>query len=386
MKRTTHETLSSHPRVDISLRNFSSQWFLVPQGTGIIAVILHQLDYQFRGLHIIADIFWVYTIALLVVMLVAYAVRIVLYPKQVMTALSTNIVESACLSSISITFTVIIQMIALTVVRDWSSRWGMVAYVLWWINTAMSVAACIGIPYLFVRTEPPGLSAVSPSIVLPLIAALTSAAGGGVICRYGALSDAQQVPVIIVSYLLIGLAMPLTIAYDAVFLSRLFDGSFPSKQQTYQVMILCGPLGQGSFALQILGEVVQRGSFAGYNRGVFLTKAAAVPVAYASEFLGLLSWGYGTFWWAFAVISLLHEAVTQSRKGSKFSFSLAAWSLVFPWGVYTNAAVQLGKLMDSAAFKVWSTVLTVLLVIIWVVNATLTAKGALSGKLLGLNS
>lgn len=42
--------------------------------------------------------------------------------------------------------------------------------------------------------------------------------------------------------------------------------------------------------------------------------------------------------------------------------------------------------MDSAAFKVWSTVLTILLVIIWLVNATLTAKGALSGKLLGLNS
>lgn len=55
-------------------------------------------------------------------------------------------------------------------------------------------------------------------------------------------------------------------------------------------------------------------------------------------------------------------------------------------GVYTNAAVQLGKLMDSAAFKVWSTVLTILLVIIWLSNAALTAKGALSGKLLGLNS
>jgi hypothetical protein len=48
--------------------------------------------------------------------------------------------------------------------------------------------------------------------------------------------------------------------------------------------------------------------------------------------------------------------------------------------------VQLGKIMDSAAFKVWSTVLTILLVIIWLVNAALTAKGALSGKLLGLNS
>jgi len=331
MKRTAQDSLDSYPRVDIILRNFSSQWFLVPQGTGIIAVILHQLDYQFRGLHIIADIFWVYTIALLVVMLVVYGIRIALYPKQVMTALSTNIIETACLSSISITFTVIIQMIALTLVRDWSSRWGMVAYVLWWINTAMSVAACIGLPYVFAKIQAPGVSAVPPGIVLPLIAALTSAAGGGIICRYGSLSDQQQVPVIIVSYLLIGMALPLTIAYDAVFLSRLFDKNFPTGQQTYQLMILCGPLGQASFAFQILGQVVQRGSFAEYGRGVFLTKEAATPVAYASEFMGLITWGYGTFWWAFAVISLIHEGVARSLTRSTYNFSISAWSVVFPW-------------------------------------------------------
>lgn len=48
--------------------------------------------------------------------------------------------------------------------------------------------------------------------------------------------------------------------------------------------------------------------------------------------------------------------------------------------------MQLGKLMDSSAFKVWSIVLTIILVIIWLINAALTAKGVLSGKLLGLNS
>jgi len=53
-------------------------------------------------------------------------------------------------------------------------------------------------------------------------------------------------------------------------------------------------------------------------------------------------------------------------------------------GVYTNAAVQLGVLLDSSAFKVWSTVLLVALVIIWLANSILTAKGVLSGKLLGL--
>jgi tellurite resistance protein TehA-like permease len=52
-------------------------------------------------------------------------------------------------------------------------------------------------------------------------------------------------------------------------------------------------------------------------------------------------------------------------------------------GVYTNAAVELGKIMDSPALKVWSTVLVIIIVIIWLVNHVFTFKGLYSGKLLG---
>jgi hypothetical protein len=52
-------------------------------------------------------------------------------------------------------------------------------------------------------------------------------------------------------------------------------------------------------------------------------------------------------------------------------------------GVYTNAAVQLGKLLDSAAFKVWSTVLAVLLVVVWLWNVFQTIWGLYDGSLIG---
>ena len=51
-------------------------------------------------------------------------------------------------------------------------------------------------------------------------------------------------------------------------------------------------------------------------------------------------------------------------------------------GVYTNAAVQLGKLLDSPAFRVWSTVLAIMLVIIWLACAAFTLKGVFLGTLL----
>jgi tellurite resistance protein TehA-like permease len=320
------------PKSPISraLWNFSSQWFLVPQGTGIIAVILHQLDHQFRGLAIISVIAWIYTIVLLMVGVLLYLLRIFMYPRHVARALRTNMIETACLASISITFTSIIQMIALVVVRQWGPAWGIVAYTLWWINTAMAVVAVMGIPYVFVKVQPPGVKEVTPCVLLPLIAALTSAAGGGVICRYGTLSDRLQVPVIIVSYLEVGLGLALAMAFNDVFVTRLFDKSLPPLEQIYQDMILCGPFGQGSFALQILGQVVSRGSFAGYDRGTFLTAEAAKPIGFASQFAGLLAWGYGTFWWVFAIISILHTFISQPGGIRKSHFTLSAWALVFP--------------------------------------------------------
>ncbi|EAS29970.3 malic acid transporter [Coccidioides immitis RS] len=363
---------------------FSSQWFLVPQGMGIIAVILHQLPYQFRGLEIISKIVWVYTIVLLGSCLGLYVLRILLYPRHVAYQLRHSILETSCLASISIAFTSIIQMVALTVVREWGSAWGIVAFVLWWINTALAVLAVLGIPYIYVQVQPPGIKGVPPATLLPLIAALTSAAGAGVICRYGAISARLQVPMIIVSYLEIGIGLPLAVCLETIYLARLFDRAFPATKEIYQTMILCGPFGQASFALQMLGQVVQRGSFASYDRGTFLTANSAPTVGVTSQFAGLLSWGFGTFWWALSIISIVHSLLAQSGGLRATSFTLGAWSLVFPWGVYTNAAIMLGKIMKSPAFDVWSTALTILLLFMAINNHIWTVKGLMSGTIFSL--
>lgn len=334
--------------IGLALWNFSSEWFLIPQGLGIVAVTLHQLDYQFDGLSIISVVVWLYTIALLAVGVFLYLLRIFLYPRHVVSVLRASIIETSCLASISITFTTIIIMVTVVLVRQWGSAWGIVVYVLWWINTAMAVASVMWIPYVHVKVQPPGLEAVAPGMLLPLISTLTSAAGGGFICRYGALSDDSQVPVIIVSYLEVGIGLPFAVTLSGVFVTKLINKSFPGIEHVCEDMILCGPFGQGSFALQALGQVVSRGSFAGYDRGTFLTTEAAQPVAFASQFAGLLSWGYGTFWWVFAITSILHTFFSQIRGHRNTRFTLSPWAIVFPWVcVETLLYVTLSDLFSS---------------------------------------
>lgn len=47
---------------------------------------------------------------------------------------------------------------------------------------------------------------------------------------------------------------------------------------------------QGSFALLILGQCVQRGAFATDNASPFLGASGGATIATASQFLGLLTW------------------------------------------------------------------------------------------------
>lgn len=65
-------------------------------------------------------------------------------------------------------------------------------------------------------------------------------------------------------------------------------------------------------------------------------------------------------------------------------FSNSCLTAVFVQGVYTNAAVNLGKVLDSPAFDVLSTAFFLILLVIWVFLQILTIKGIWTGKLLGL--
>lgn len=313
-----------------ALRNFTAQWFLLPQGTGIIAVILHELGYQFSGLYIISYIFWILACLLLLSFLVIYIRRCIAFPREVLASLGHDINEVACLSSVCISYTSIIQMMSLSLVNSWGPGWGMAVFVLWWTNVVMALVTVVAVPFVYIRLYPNGIPHLSPASQLPMIAALTVSAGGGTISKSARISPELQIPVLIVSYLFLGIGLPLAFALDVLFWARLLDRSLPDKQRTFQDMILCGPWGQASFALQGLGGAVLAGSFASYSSGVFLTAEAAIPVGHASIFAGLLCWGTGTFWWLFAIISILHGA-TDSWKFKGIPYGLACWSLVFPW-------------------------------------------------------
>ncbi|KAL8371188.1 hypothetical protein RB595_001166 [Gaeumannomyces hyphopodioides] len=391
--------------VRAAIRNFSSQWFLVPQGTGITSIVLFSLESRFNGLDVISYIAWAFTTVCLGLMLLIYALRLAMFPRHVLGLLGSDPAELTCMSSISIAFTSIVQMIALTVANS-SHGWAVAAVSLWWFNMVLAVASMVFIPYSIPHMHTPGVASLMPNTQLPMVAAITLAAGGGMVGSSPHLDGHEELraPVIFFSYFSLALAIPIAMAYATMYLVRLVDGSPPAKGKIYQEMIFCGPWGQGSFALQALGQALLKNApaMATYMAGGVVSETMVNILGYSSVFLGFLSWSAGTFWWAFAVMSTirhLSRAWRQSRQArarptsdavdivyeEAERYSLAVWALVFPWGVYTNAAVRLGKVLASRFFRIWSTVLTICLVILMLVNLGLTVKGLWTGRLLGID-
>jgi len=317
----------------IAILNFSSQWFIVPQGAGITALVLHQLDYRFQGQQTIAYVISAFTALSLALSLVVYLVRTALYPRHVAAKLSQNVIEVACLSSISIAFTSLIQMLALALGEN--HDWGLAVCILWWINAVLALAATIVVPYVFVVIRPPGVSELPPAALLPFIAAITLAAGGGVVGQMTSIGIEARAPILLVSFLFLGIGMPLALLLSTAYLVRLLDRAPAVGEKVYQEMILCGPWGQGSFALQALAKVlVQEGpSLTAYSPGVVFSQVATAIVGYESMFLGFISWGQGTFWWLFAITSILHSHCSSRKRQSskRIPYNLAEWSMVFPW-------------------------------------------------------
>ncbi|EFQ31849.1 hypothetical protein CGRA01v4_13009 [Colletotrichum graminicola] len=133
--------------------------------------------------------------------------------------------------------------------------WREIIYVLLWITFGVADTNVIVLPFVFIKVYPSGGPHVYPATQPLLIAALTAAASGGTTRNSATPRIEQQAPVII---------------------------------KAFQDVILCGSWRQSSFFLQMLNQVVAKGSSAQYAIGIFLTVDASGPV-------DLTTWWLSTF-------------------------------------------------------------------------------------------
>ncbi|KAE8389417.1 voltage-dependent anion channel [Aspergillus alliaceus] len=325
------------------VRNFTPAWFSANMGTGIASILLNTLPYNGRWLYWISVILFALNVLLFLGFLLLTVLRYLLYP-EIFPVMITHPAQSLFLGTFPMGLATIINMICFVCVPAWGIWASYFAWGLWIADAVVSVLTCFVVPFIMMtRSSEITISSMSAAWLLPVVACVVAAASGAIVADV--LPDPQYAfGTIIVSYVLWGVGVPLALMIIVIYLLRLMLHKLPPKQLIVSMFLPLGPLGQGSYGIQKLGQVSQKI----FPEAHTLRPGTGEVFEMMGFFIGLLLWAFGLLWLFFAVASIIRTR--------KFPFNLGWWAFTFPLGVYATSTCQLGREMPSRFFRVVGTV------------------------------
>lgn len=129
------------------IQNFTPSWFSVTMGTGIVSILLHTNPYATDWLRVIAIVVFCLNILLFSAIFTASLLRYILYPQLWMLMLR-HPAQSLFLGTAPMGFATLINMFVLVCVPRWGSWAVTFAWTMWWIDSAVSLATCLVLPFL----------------------------------------------------------------------------------------------------------------------------------------------------------------------------------------------------------------------------------------------
>lgn len=220
---------------------------------------------------------------------------------------------------------------------------------------------------------------LSPALFLPCVAVATDAVVGAVVCLYGNnVSAGLAVPILIMNYLLDGLALFLSLYIYTMYFHRLMATGWPENPKLPGLMLLVGPFGQLGAALLLTGSAAStKMNFEHYNAGTFITAAGSQIASAAGVVLALLFLGHDIFWLLVAVCGILKGAYRREH-----TYTLLWQAMIFPVATMTTTFVALSVEMDSAAFRGLAAAFTIYLTTAYLINWCFIIWHSIKGNLL----
>ena len=349
------------------VRQFTPQWFAATMGTGALALTLAQFPAGIPGLHGLAEGLWLFDIGLFVLFSVLYAARWMFFFEGARRILGHSVV-SMFFGCIPMGLATIVNGFLVFGVHRLGHAAVDIAQALWWLDVGLSVACGVAVPHLMFTRQSHGLEKMTAVWLLPVVAAEVAAVSGGLLAPH--LADAhQQLIVLIASYGLWAFSVPLAMSILVILVLRMALHKLPPTGMAATSWLALGPIGTGALGLLVLGTaapaVFAANGVAGYG-------AAARGIGLIG---GVLTWGYGLWWMATAVLITLRHL----RDG--MAFNLSWWGYTFPLGVYALATLKLATLLPIPAFAVFGAAQVIALAALWLIVGALTLKGAWRGDL-----
>lgn len=361
-----YRPLTDVPALPEVVRQFTPNWFAVTMGTGILALDLAGMAWDFPGRLAIAEGLWLAGGLLWGLFAVLFVGRLSLFPETVGPLLH-HPVQSMFLGAIPMGLAPFINGLLLFG-PHWLGEGAVpLAHALWWVDAVLAVGVALLVPYVMLTRQDHGAERITPVWLLPIVGPEVTAAGGGVLAPHLAPEAAQAV--VSVGYGLWALSVPLAFSIITLAFLRYALHKLPSADLAASIWLIVGPIGTGALGLMTLGQAAP-GVFAGTD-----LEAVAVAARDAGMVGGALLWAAGAWWVALAVL------VTGRYMRQGMAFNLGWWGYTFPLGVFVAAAQVLGRLTGFAPLEAVGAAGTVALAAIWLVVARHTLRGMWLGSL-----
>ncbi|CAG7934087.1 unnamed protein product [Penicillium olsonii] len=346
------------------VRNFSPSWFAVTMGTGIVSVLMTSVPFHTPVLYYLSIVFFVLNVILFTLASITSILRYSLYP-EIWSVMIQDPVNSLFLATIPMGFATLIEMWVFICVPLWGEWAKTFAWALWMVDVIAAASVTLSLSFIFHITS---LDRITALQLLPIAATIVAAGAGAEVA--GILPNQQHaMGTLLVSFSLWGMGTPLAIVVLVIYYQRLAVHKLPPREMIVSCFLPLGPLGFGGFGIVYIGKVARD-----LLQSSDVIDPLAGRVAYIlGLFISLLMWSFGLIWLVFAFATILHKF--------PFPFNMGWWGFTFPLGVYAANTMELGILMDIMFFKVFGTILSGAVLLLWVLVTSRTALGAWRGTL-----
>ncbi|MFK3969444.1 TDT family transporter [Pseudomonas sp. NPDC087358] len=355
----------SHPREVI--RQFTPNWFAATMGTGILSAVLTQLPMPIPGLFRLAEGLWMLNIVMFLTFSFLYAARWVMFFDEARRVFGHSTV-SMFFGTIPMGLATLINGLLTFGLPRWGDAVLPLAEALWWLDVAMALACGVLIPFMMFTRQEHRIDQMTAVWLLPVVAAEVAAVSGGLLAPH--LADSHsQFAVLITSYVLWALSVPVAFSILTILLLRMALHKLPHESMAASSWLALGPISTGAFGLMVLGAD---------SPAIFAANGLPGVGEIASGLgliVGLLLWGVGVWWLLMAVL------ITARYLRNGIPFNLGWWGFTFPLGVFALTTLKLGAVLHLGFFEVSGSLLVAGLAALWLVIMKRTVVGAYKGDL-----
>ncbi|WP_311276788.1 TDT family transporter [Methylobacterium sp. WCS2018Hpa-22] len=354
-----------HPR-DV-VRQFTPNWFTVVMGTGVVALTLDRLPATHALLAPVPLGLWLASVVLFATFCLVYGARWIFYFDGARRIFGHSTV-SMFFGAIPMALATLLNGLLIFGPPYLGAETVRIALPLWWFDVALALICAVAIPYLMFTRQEHRIDQMTAVWLLPVVTAEVVAVSGGLLAP--ALSgESQQLAVIVTSFVLWGVSVPLALSILAILVLRMALHNLPPREMAASSCLSLGPLGTGALGLLVLGQaggpILAAGGFAGAPEILRITGLIGA----------LILWGYGAWWF------LLSLAVTVRYLRAGVPFNLGWWGYIFPLGVYALATLRIGEVTALSGFAWLGAGLVGLLTLLWLIVSVRTLRGAYRGEL-----